>query len=40
MFEIDVFWPLLLIYFLGLAAYTLLKIGKTMNKYGYGFRDF
>ena len=40
MFEIDVFWPLLLIYFVGLAVYTLLKIGKTMNKYGYGFNDF
>ena len=40
LFEIDVFWPLLLVYFAGLAAYTIIKIVKTMRKYGYGLSDF
>jgi hypothetical protein len=40
MLKIDVFWPLLLLYFLGLAFYTLFKILKTMDKYRYNLSDF
>ena len=40
MIEIDVFWPLLLLYFAGLSLYTILKILKTMKYYGYGLSDF
>ncbi len=40
MLEIDVFWPLLLFYFVALALYTILKILKTMRKYQYGLSDF
>ena len=40
MLEIDVFWPLLLIYFVGLAAYTIMKIVRSMRKYNYGLNDF
>jgi hypothetical protein len=30
----------MLVYFLGLALYTILKILKTMRHYGYGLSDF
>ena len=40
MLEIDVFWPLLLFYFVALALYTVLKIVRTMRKYQYGLADF
>lgn len=40
MLEIDVFWPLLLFYFVVLAFYTILKILKTMRKYQYDLSDF
>jgi hypothetical protein len=36
----DVFWPLLLVYFVVLACYTLQKILKTMEKHKYGLADF
>lgn len=40
MIEIDVFWPLLLVYFVILACYTIQKILKTMERYRYGLDDF
>ena len=40
MLQIDVFWPLLLIYFLVLVVYTLQKILKTMQKHRYSAADF
>ena len=40
MLEIDVFWPLLLVYFLVLVIYTIQKILKTMEKHRYGAEDF
>ena len=38
--EIDVFWPLLLVYFIGVVVYTLQKIIKKMKKYQYSISDF
>lgn len=38
--EIDVFWPMLVVYFLLLAAYTIRKVFKQMVKHNYGFDDF
>ena len=40
MIEIDVFWPLLLVYFIVLACYTIQKILRTMETYKYGLADF
>jgi hypothetical protein len=40
MLEVEVFWPLLLVYFVVLACYTVQKILKTMKKYKYGAADF
>jgi hypothetical protein len=40
MLEIEVFWPMLLLYFLVLAAFTLQRILKTMQRHRYGLRDF
>jgi hypothetical protein len=40
MFEIDVFWPLLLLYFVVLVCYAVQKILKTMKKHQYGLTDF
>lgn len=40
MLQIDVFWPLLLLYFAGLALYTIFKILKTMDRYRYNLSDF
>lgn len=40
MLQIDVFWPLLLLYVAGLAIYTIFKILKTMDKYRYKLSDF
>jgi hypothetical protein len=40
MIQIDVFWPLLLVYFVVLACYTIQKVLKTMEKYKYGLSDF
>jgi len=40
MLEIDVFWPLLLVYLCGLALYTVIKIVKTMKRFGYDLSDF
>ena len=40
MLQIDVFWPLLLVYFLVLVVYTLQKILKTMEKHRYSAADF
>ncbi|MCB0369807.1 MAG: hypothetical protein KDD45_10310 [Bdellovibrionales bacterium] len=31
---------MLLVYFLGLALYTILKILRTMKRYGYDLSDF
>ena len=38
--EIDVFWPLLMVYFVGLLIYTVQKIVKKMKKYRYSLSDF
>lgn len=38
--EIEVFWPLLMLYFVILVGYTLNKIVKKMNKYRYTLSDF
>ena len=40
MLQIDVFWPLLLLYFAGLALYTISKILRTMDRYRYSLADF
>ena len=40
MLDIDVFWPLLLVYFLVLVIYTIQKILKTMEKHRYSAEDF
>lgn len=40
MLQIDVFWPLLLLYFAALALYTIFKILKTMDRYRYNLADF
>jgi hypothetical protein len=40
MFEIDVFWPLLLVYFVLLVCYTIQKILRTMDRHRYGLNDF
>lgn len=38
--EIDVFWPLLMFYFVVLVSYTVHKIAKKMQKYNYSISDF
>ena len=38
--EIDVFWPLLMVYFVVLVCYTIQKIIKKMEKYRYSISDF
>jgi hypothetical protein len=40
MLEIEVFWPMLLIYFIILAAFTLKRILKTMQRHNYSLSDF
>lgn len=40
MLEIEVFWPMLLIYFLILAAFTIKRILKTMQRHKYSLNDF
>jgi hypothetical protein len=40
MVQIDVFWPLMLLYLVLLACYTIQKIFKTMEKHRYGLADF
>lgn len=40
MAQVDLFWPLLLVYFVVLACYTIQKILKTMEKHQYGLADF
>jgi len=39
-FEIDVFWPVLLLYSVVLFCYTIHKIVTKMEKYRYKFNDF
>lgn len=38
--EIDVFWPLLMFYFVVLVSYTVQKIIRKMHKYRYSLSDF
>lgn len=38
--EIDVFWPMLVVYFLLLACYTVKKVIRQMVKHNYGLDDF
>lgn len=38
--EIDVFWPLLMFYFVVLVSYTVHKIVRKMQKYKYSLSDF
>jgi len=38
--EIDVFWPMLVLYFIVLAGYTIRKVFKQMVRHNYGFEDF
>ena len=38
--EIDVFWPLLMVYFVVLVCYTIQKIIKKMEKYRYSIASF
>jgi hypothetical protein len=40
MVQIDVFWPLMLLYLVLLACYTIQKIFRTMEKHRYGLADF
>ena len=38
--QIDVFWPLLVIYFVILLGYTIVKILRQMRKHSYSWTDF